>query len=206
MSAGRSAHGSSPRALFGDLSEEGAAIIVKIASRWTERSDCLPDHLRVRVELAPNQNAEAKYFQEFLTLDECCEFSSECRAHLASVRARRRQRQVSLVAPGVVLHEEADDAEARGDIQFGSGEDSFSDANESRCQEAVPGVDEGLRETAVDVVDDVQMEPNPAEGSVSSCTNSRREGNLKSDLGKYWELPEGRPRRARKQTSFFSPY
>ena len=39
----------------------------------------------------------------------------------------------------------------------------------------------------------------------SSAKEPRWEEHLKSDLGKYWELPERTTRRARKQTSFFSP-
>ena len=54
--------------------------------------------------------------------------------------------------------------------------------------------------------EDVQFDPTVEPPVVTSSTKEPRwEEHLKSDLGKYWELPERTTRRARKQTSFFSP-
>ena len=213
---------------------EEAAIIVDKASHWTKRSDCLPDHLRARVELEPNQKARTKYFQEFLTLEELHEFDLECRSHLASVKAqrqaRRRRHQAFDVAHIAALFDgdaEAQDnvqrisldslvaevaprgrgAEAGDDVQFGSGEESLTGADESCRHEVVPSIEGDESQVAAsNILNDVQLDPDSTEGSVSSCAIPRRQTGLASQLGKYWDLPAQRSRRTRKQTIWFSPW
>jgi len=54
------------------------------------------------------------------------------------------------------------------------------------------------------IEDDAQVDL-AVEPVVASTVKPRWIENLKSDLGKYWQLPEQRAGRTRKQASYFSP-
>ena len=57
--------------------------IVEIATNLECLKEDLPNHLRVRLELEPNQRADNKYLSEFLTLEDMEQFNFDCRQDLA---------------------------------------------------------------------------------------------------------------------------
>ena len=59
--------------------EEEAAQIVDIASNLQYLKEDLSNHLRVRLELEPNQRiADWKYLSDFLTLEDAKQFNQDC--------------------------------------------------------------------------------------------------------------------------------
>ena len=144
--------------------EKEAEQIVDIATDLDYWKDCLPDHLRVRLEVEPNQYADWKYLSEFLTLEDMKQFHQDCNGPI-------RERAQSIIR-------------------------SAWRKTASRTQE--------LRVQMLHSEENVQFDSS-VEPIVASTVGPRWETDLDSSLGKYWELPERTARRARKQTSFFSP-
>ena len=142
--------------------EEEADYIVQRAKHWRKKMKYLPNHLRLRLELEPNEFVYWKYCAEFLDLADLTHFELECQAHLPPKARQREARE-----------------------------------HRRRAKE--------LQACLSNLEDDVQSD-SPVESDFACTTNPRRkEDFLKSDLGKYWELPEQTTRRVRKRVVRFSP-
>lgn len=86
--------------------------------------------------------------------------------------------------------------------------DAAEDVNAAQVYEEEPPAEVEEPVVEEEVHFDAQEDPidTPEEPViVASTTMPRWEKDLESNLGKYWELPEGGTRRVRKQTSFFTP-
>ena len=86
--------------------EEEADFIVQRAMHWKEEMKDLPDRLRLRLEVEPNEYAPWKYLAEFLDLDDLAHFEQECQMHLhfklvrqRKQRARERRRRAQVFDP-----------------------------------------------------------------------------------------------------------
>ena len=179
------------------LAKEEAMLIVSEAQslRWVMWY--LPHNLRCRLEVQPNESDDWKYCAEFLTVEDIQQFRSECEEVY--------DRTSKTVTP---LFRRESKAEAR--------RHSFKKPrgrSRSLRREAMLQTSKAKRAAQVqkrrvqppsqedDVHFDLAVDPVVA----STTTTPRWEKELESNLGKYWELPEERPRRARKPTSFFTP-
>jgi hypothetical protein len=157
----------------------------------------LPHNLRCRLEVQPNESDDWKYCAEFLTVEDIQQFRSECEEVYdrtsKTVTALFRRESKAEARRHSFKKPRGRSRSLRREAMLQTSKAKRAAQVQKRRVQPPSQEDDAQFDSAVDPV------------VASTTTTPRWEKELESNLGKYWELPEERPRRARKPTSFFTP-